>query len=138
MRGSPLLRALLAFGVIALLGWPLWRLTHSGAAVLPMGAAPSVPVARVQIALTFTLPPRKVSVAHLGRLLFTAEAPGPSLERDMELPWPKEGVDLHFTIDWPADALLAAARVRAIDPEGREHDKSIWSAGPTEEVLTFP
>ena len=38
MRGSPLLRALLAFIGIALVGLPLWRLTHQTAAVV---AAPT-------------------------------------------------------------------------------------------------
>jgi len=138
MRGSPLLRAAIAFAAIALLGWPLWRLTNSDAAALPMGAALSTAATRVQFELTCTMPPRKVTVAHLGRALFTAEVPGTSLEREIELPWPQEGVDLHFTIEWPPDASLAAARVRVTDPDGREHEKSIWSAGPADEVLTFP
>lgn len=138
MRGSPLLRALLAFAAIALLGWPLWRLTHSGAVARSVEAAPPSQITRVQMELTFTVPPEKVTVAHLGRALFTAEAPAASLEREVQLPWPKEGVDLHFTISWPAGAPLAAARVRVTDPDGREHDKTIWSTGPADEVLTFP
>lgn len=138
MRGSPLLRAFIAFAAIALLGWPLWRLTHSGEAALPMSAALPGAVTRAKLELTFTAPPRKVTVAHLGRALFTAEALGSSLEREVEISWPKEGVDLHFTIDWPSDVALAAARVQVTGPDGRQHDRSIWSAGPADEVLTFP
>ncbi|MEI9895565.1 MAG: hypothetical protein WDN28_17160 [Chthoniobacter sp.] len=44
MRGSPLVRALLAFAVIALLGWPLWQLTRpeADAAPAPKAAAPAI------------------------------------------------------------------------------------------------
>ena len=90
------------------------------------------------IAVSFTLPPAAIRVSHSGKELFAVSNPEAAFEREVELPWPKEGVDLHLTIDWPADAPLAAARVRVTDGDGREHEKSIWSAGPADEVLTFP
>lgn len=138
MRGSPLLRALVAFAAFTALGWPLWRITHRNAAALTAPEELSVPVKRTQFALAFTLSPRAVEVRHLGQRLWAATAPAATANGILELPWPKEGVDLQFQIDWPADGPLAAARVRLTDPDGNEHEKSIWSRGPANEVLTFP
>ena len=136
MRGSPLLRALIAFAVLASLGWPLWRLTHA-TATAPV-AEIATPQKTAHLTLTFTLPPRGVSVRHLGKEVWSEPNPAGEIQRDLALPWPREGVDLQFQIDWPADAPLAAARVRLTDPEGREHERSIFAKGPADEVLTFP
>ena len=136
MRGSPLFRALMAFLVIALLGWPLWRLTHATGAARSEEAA--TPAQAVRLSLVFTLPPRGVKVRHLGKEVWAAASPAGEIEHDLALPWPKEGIELQFQIDWPADAPLAAARVRMTDPAGREHEQSIFSQGPADEVLTFP
>lgn len=138
MRGSPLFRALVAFAVLTLLGWPLWRLTQPKiTAVIPADEV-AIPRKRTQLRFAFTQFPRAIEVRHLGRTLWAATAPEPMTEAILNLPWPQEGVDLEFHIDWPADAPLAAARVRLVDPDGNEHEKSIWSQGPVAEVLTFP
>jgi hypothetical protein len=137
MRGSPLLRALIAFAVLAALGWPLWRLTHRTATAFSSSEAPSVAVQPVQLALAFTSPPRAVEVRHLGRKLWSITNPGTAARCVLELAWPQEGVDLQFEIDWPADGALAAAQVKLTDPTGDEHVQSIWSQGPAIEVLTF-
>jgi hypothetical protein len=41
-------------------------------------------------------------------------------------------------IGWPDSAPLAAARVTLTTPDGAAHERSIWGAGPTDEVVTFP
>ena len=137
MRGSPLLRAVLAFLALALLGWPLWQLTHPSA-VEPIAAVENTGVKTARVALTFTLAPQAVTVRHLGKEVWSVQNPAGEIARDLALPWPPDGVDLQFQIDWPADAPLAAARVRVTAPDGREHEKSIFSKGPADEVLTFP
>ena len=136
MLGSPLFRAVLAFVALAALGWPVWRLTHGYASAPAAEVATAVKTAHVTIA--FTLPPRGVKLRHLGREIWSEANPPGEVGHDLALPWPKEGVDLEFQIDWPADAPLAAARVRVTDPDGREHEKSIFSKGPADAVLTFP
>lgn len=138
MRGSPLLNALLAFLVIGLLGFPVRQLT--GAAVI--AAATPVPVkaaasARVPVELRFTTPPKTVRIQHLGKPIFSADAPGASLDAELTLPWPAEGVDLLFEIGWPEDAPLSAVRVVVTDPTSNEHTATIWGTGPTPKVLTF-
>ena len=137
MRGSPLFRALIAFAAFAALGWPLWRITHRTATAFSTSEAPPLAVEPVQLAFDFTSPPRAVEVRHLGRKLWSVTNPGATARGVLELAWPKEGVDLQFEIDWPADAPLAAAQVKLTDPKGHEYVQSIWSRGPAIEVLTF-
>lgn len=135
MRGSPLLRTLFAFIGIALVGLPLWRLTHrSIVAVVPVAEVQARPV---KIEFTLTQPANKISVRHLGKVVWTGEAAGSNADAEFTIPWPREGVDLSVQIEWPENAPLAAARLRLIDPEGNEQERSVWSAGPADEVLTF-
>jgi len=136
MRGSPLFRAVIAFLAISLIGWPLWQLTHATGAARSEETGPLSQA--IHLSLAFTLPPRGVKVRHLGKEVWTEGSGSSEIEREFSLPWPKEGIELQFQIEWPADAPLAAARVRIIDPSGREYEKSIFAQGPADEVLTFP
>lgn len=138
MRGSPLLNALFAFLIIGLLGIPVQRLTRAAvvlaATPAPAKAAESL---KVPLELRFTTPPKTVRIQHLGKPIFSAEAPGSSLDAELTLPWPAEGVDLLFEIGWPEEAPLSAARVVLTDPANNEHTATIWGTGPTPKVLTF-
>ena len=139
MRGSPLFRALLAFLVLLALGLPLWQLTHERQPF----HAPAVPVDGpsendVSLQLDFTLLPRTVAVLHLGKEIWRPEPPQPELHAVLRIPWPAQGVDLRFQIDWPDEAPLAAARIRVISPDGTTHERTVWSKGPADEVLSFP
>jgi hypothetical protein len=140
MRGSPLLRALLAFGFILLLGWPLWRLTHAPAGGVSMNAPAAVESAasEVRLELTFTTVPTKLRVRHLGKEIWNAEPTDLAVEQTMKLPFPAEGVDLEFEAKFSEGAPLAAMRVRLTDPDGGEHEKTAWGRGEIDEVLTFP
>lgn len=138
MRGSPLQAAFAAFLVIGLLGFPLWRLTHPDVrATTPPPVLDEPAEASVRFEIDFTLPAESVTVDHLGKALWSAERPGFNLERDAKLAWPEEGIDLRVRVAWPDDAPLSAARIRVTDPNGREHERSIFSRGPADEVLTF-
>lgn len=137
MRGSPLLRALFAFLILAALGWPLARLTRRGAAPPIAEAATPVEARPVTLAMNFTEQPTRVAVHHLGREVFVASVSQPHLEATIALPWPEEGIDLRFMIAWPEGSPLKAAEVRVTDPEGSEHAGSIFSEGPADQVLTF-
>ena len=139
MRGSPLFRAAIAFFVLLALGFPLWRLTHAAEA----SQTPAQPVAIVQakaihLQLDFTLPPKKIQVLHLGKEVWSEDAPPAEMERDVPLVYPDQGVDLQFHIEWPEDAPLAAMRVKLTDPAGDTHEKSLWGKGVVDDVLTFP
>ena len=140
MRGSPLLRALIAFFCILGLGYPIWKLTDQGAPQIPVaesGKNPAEPKSTIRLQLSFTAPPSSVKVRHLGQAIWEISSPGQEVEKEFSLEYPKEGVDLEFDVEWPGDA-LSAMRVVLIDPEGTEHEKSMWGRGETSEVLTFP
>jgi hypothetical protein len=139
VRGSPLLRALCAFCLIAALGWPLWHLTHAVEAGPPPEAAPAkVDAQSIGLQLAFTTVPRRVVVRHLEKDIWTEDSPQASMDRELPLAFPGKGVDLVFHIEWPDDGPLAAARVRLTDPVGDIHEKSVWGKGTVDEVLTFP
>ena len=139
MRGSPLIRALLAFLAIAMLGWPLWRLTSSTEAVAaPVSAAPVSEAKAIGLQLTFTTVPKSFVIRHLEKDIWSEAAPQAESEREVTIPFPEKGVDLIVKIEWPEGTPRAAARLRLTDPAGDPHEKSVWGQGTTEEVLTFP
>jgi hypothetical protein len=140
VRGSPLWRAFAAFLAILSLGYPLRRLTSGDAGDRPT-AAKSTPVAaskEIVLQLTFTTAPKRFIVQHLGRELWSEAAPQSETERKLQLPYPKEGVDFHFQADFPEGGPLAAVRIRLTDPQGDNHEKSVWGTGSIDEVVTFP
>ena len=139
MRGSPLIRALIAFLIILVLGVPLWRLTRAESDQdAPVPPAPSAPAdSAVRLQLTFTSVPTSVKVLHLGQEVWRVESPAQDVEKELRMEYPKEGVDLQFDVEWRGDA-LAAMKVVFTDPEGTPHEKSVWGRGSVSEVLTFP
>ena len=138
MRGSPLLRALLAFLAILALGWPLRRLTTAADAPRAQPQAGVVAAHEVGLGLAFTLVPKSVKVLHLGQVVWSESAPTAEMERTLKLAYPAEGIDLQFQIEWPAGAPLAALRATLTDPAGDAHEKSVWGTGSTDEAVTFP
>jgi hypothetical protein len=139
VRGSPLLRALCAFCLIAALGWPLWHLTHATEPEpTPESLPPKAEAKATGLQLAFTTVPKRFVLRHLEKDVWTEEKPEASMDREVPLVFPQNGVDLVFHIEWPDDAPLAAARVRLTDPAGDTHEKSIWGKGTVDEVLTFP
>ena len=136
MRGSPLLRALIAFVFIALAGVPLWKLTHADATVAAPARVDAVAVP-VGLRLTFSAAPENFSVSHLGKVVWAGASHGTDESHDLALPFPKEGVDLVVKVKWRGDA-EGAVRLRLTDPDGNGHDKTIWGRGEMEEVVTFP
>ena len=139
MRGSPLLRALLAFLTILSLGYPLRRLTRAGeAAAVEASPAGVTAVREVALRLTFSAPPRKVRILHLGKEVWSAASPPAEVNQKLQLAYPKEGIDLQFQVEFAEGAPLAALRVQLTDPAGRERDQSLWGTGTIDDVLTFP
>jgi hypothetical protein len=141
MRGSPLLRALLAFIIIGLMGWPLWQLTRPQEVVASTPVSkPATPTAAKAIGLhlTFTSVPKSFVIRHLDQEIWKATAPEADMEQQVTLAYPAEGVDLQFHVEWPEDVPLAAMRVQLTDPAGDQHEKSVWGKGVVDEVVTFP
>ena len=141
MRGSPLARALLAFLIIGLLGWPLWQLTRpedvEAAAPTPAPAALEIKKA-IGLHLTFTAVPKSFVIRHLDHDVWKEDTPNSDMEHQVSLHYPDEGIDLQFHVEWPDDAPLSAMRVQLTDPAGDTHDKTAWGKGVVDEVVTFP
>ncbi len=137
MRGSPLLRA--AIALLALLGFaPLVRhVTARQSAQAPSAPEPAA-VKAIHLALAFTAQPKAVSVSHLGKQVWSKDGPASREEMNLPLPWPKEGIELLFHVEWPADAPLAAMRVKLTDPADNELERSLWGTGVAGDVLRFP
>ena len=139
MKGSPLLRALIAFAFIALAGIPLWKLTAVDAAVAAPAQA-EAGVLPIGLRLTFSAAPESFAISHLGKVVWadkSHESHTTYESHDLALPFPKEGVDFVVKVAWPGDA-EGALRLRLTDPDGNEHDKTVWGRGEMEEVITFP
>lgn len=137
MRGSPLFRALVAFGILLALAWPLSRLTRTKAVAQPATVRSSAPGKEATLQLTFTAAAHRIAVLHLGEEVWSDASRALEGTKVLKLAWPKEGVELDFRIEWPAGP-PAAARVLLTAPDGEAHERTIWGAGPAQEVLTFP
>lgn len=140
MRGSPLLRALLVFLALLALGPVLWKLTRANAVAPPVERAGIQPTAsaRVGVLLTFSTAAKKVALLHLGKEVWRKAQPEIEEEAAMELPWPKEGIELRVVVEWPDGAPNAAMRLKLTDPAGNEYDRTVWGRGVLDDVLVFP
>ncbi|RYD62594.1 MAG: hypothetical protein EOP84_34450 [Verrucomicrobiaceae bacterium] len=142
MRGSPILRALFAFLCLLALGIPVWKLTaeNTSASAGPV-STPVVPAvaqkAAVTVKLSFTAIPSSVKVLHLGEEIWRVSTPAQEVEQQLQLEYPKEGIELQFDVEW-ADDSLAAMKVALTNPNGVEHERSLWGRGSVSDVLTFP
>jgi hypothetical protein len=137
MRGSPLLRALLAFAVLLGLGLPVWKLTHLKALARALDPPTASNIQDLVLELAFTSPPRTLRVSHLETDLVNAQDFGVELKRTLRMDFPKEGVDLHFQIVWNT-AAPTAVKIVLIDSAGERHEKTRWATGELDDVLTFP
>jgi len=138
MRGSPILRAVLVFIALLSLAPLLWRLTRTDAhTVLQPAAQQPVKNAKTEVRLTFSTPAKRAVIQHLGKEVWSKASPTAEESFTCEIPWPKEGVELHVLVEWPEGTHSAAMRVRLTGPDGTEHDRSAWGDAAADDVLVF-
>jgi hypothetical protein len=132
---------LIALLILLALGFPLHRMLQATAAPAPVKTVVATPapdeMAKVQLQVSFTTAPTEFRVLSLGELVWKATAPGQTVEHELTLAFPKEGIDLQCEADWPAGT-RAAAQVKLTDPDGADHTKYLWGEGASFDVLTFP
>ncbi len=138
MRGSPILRAVLVFIALLALAPLLWRLTWADARTVqrPTTQQPAKN-AKTEVRLTFSTRAKRVTIQHLGKEVWSKTTPATEEDFTFEIPWPKEGVELHMLVAWPEGTRAAAMRVRLTAPDGTEHDRSMWGEGAADDVLLF-
>ena len=130
----------MSFAALLALGVPLWHLTRPRAApaLLDNGAADAtVSPEPVRLHLEFTRPARVLKVFHLGKEIWAVTSPPRTIEKTLPIEWPEEGIDLRCRIEWPEEEVLAAARIHLTAPDGSVEERSIWSRGAADEILTF-
>ena len=137
MRGSPILRAALVFLALLSLAPVLWRLTRADARTVQPAAQQPAKNGKAEVRLTFSTPAKRAAIQHLGREVWSKASPASEENFSSEIPWPKEGVELHVIVEWPEGTRAAAMRVRLTAPDGTEHDRSVWGDASADDVLTF-
>ena len=137
MRGSPILRAILVFVALLALAPALWRFTRADARTVQPATQQAPKNVKAEVRLTFSTPAMRVVIQHLGREVWHQLMPAAQETLTCELPWPKEGVELHVLVEWPEGTRAAAMRVRVTAPDGTEHDRSVWGDASADDVLTF-
>ena len=137
MRGSPILRAILVFVALLSLAPVLWRLTRADARTVQPASQQAAKNVKTEVRLTFSTPAMRVVIQHLGREVWHQLMPAAQEIFTCEIPWPKEGVDLHVLVEWPEGTRAAAMRVGLTAPDGTEHDRSVWGDASADDVLTF-
>ena len=138
MRGSPILRAVLVFLALLALAPMLWKLTRPVLAQADPKQQPEAKRAMVEVRLNFSTSAARVVIQHLGRDVWSKDAPALSEDFSAEIPWPKEGVEIHALVNWPEGTRNAAMRVRLTAPDGTEYDRSAWGNATADDVLRFP
>ncbi len=126
MRGSPLVRALIVLAALLALAPVLWKMTKAPDAAALAPGAPAVETKRAQLTLTFSAPAKRAAILHLGREVWVKDSPETEEETELPLPWPDEGVDLIFNVEWP-EGVRGAMRVQLIAPSKMEYDQTVWS-----------
>ena len=137
MRGSPILRAVLAFLAILALAPLLSKVTASAPVVVAPQPVAAV-AAKVQLSLAFTTLPQRIAIKHLGREVWAKSAPSADEEFALEIPWPEQGGELLFRVEWPEGSPLSAMRARLTTPQDVELERSLWGTGSVDAVLNFP
>lgn len=143
MRGSPLMRALVLLCVLCALAWPLRVVTRqapeaASPAESSSSAEPSatVPV-KLPLKLTFARAAQAVEVRYSGKVVWRKDTPAATEALELELPFPKEGLELGVSVRWP-EGETAALRLQMTVPDGGELERSVWGSGTVEAVVPFP
>lgn len=139
MRGSPLLRAALTLCALLALGWPLQLITRPAAetVAVPAAAAVSDQMSKLPMKLTFSRAAKSAELLHSGKRVWFAEKPGVAVSLSLDLPFPKEGVELEARVEWDGEE-QSALRLQLVTPDGDEIDRSVWGQGALQSVVPFP
>ena len=135
MRGSPLVQAGLVIAGLLLLLFPLHSLTKRHAVLLTPAATPR-PTKQVQLSFKTTAPCR-FRVLYLGHLVWEGndDSTDNEVTKDLDIDFPKEGIDLAVDVTWETKG-LAAAEI-SVTVEGSEMHKTLWGQGAASDVVTF-
>ena len=136
MRGSPLLRAIVVIAVLLLAAIPIWKMTHQAAASMDLTPASPAGESPVGIELSFAHAPLGFQVLHLGKVVWEAKQPGETAQKDFDMQFPKEGIDLEVKAEWLPGTPLTAVRMKVTHGYGST-EQTVWGKEKVDKVLTF-
>ncbi len=139
MRGFPLINGALILLALGLALAPLWQLTNAQTET-PTTTSEVTEHTKVptEVSVRYAHAPTKLTISHLGQDLWSATtANGINEGIELELPLPKEGIDLHVTATWPAGTPSTALEI-TLEPEALpEQSHVLWGDGSVDDILTF-
>jgi hypothetical protein len=135
VHGSPLLRAAIVLAVLLVLLLPLLSFTAPRARALPPSAAVTA-ATKAHLEIVSTKIPFTFAVTHLGKMIWQGGSTTESVAADVEMPIPKEGIDLAVQVDW-SSAGAAAAKL-TVTHGSESIERTLWGDGNAADVLTFP
>jgi hypothetical protein len=115
---------------------PLRRFTTTRAATAVMPVAAPTANERVHLQIVSTATPFTFSVSHLGRIVWQGESPTSPVEKDVSLPFPKEGIDLALDAKWTSGA-TGAVKLSVTRGEEDPVAQTTWGDGAVSDVFTF-
>jgi hypothetical protein len=139
MQGSPLFRTALVVAVLLLLLFPLMHLTKAPTATQ---AATSLPpevnkTRKIHLQLASTRLPLHFELIHLGRTIWSGEATENEIQKEIEIKFPKEGIDLELKGRWNGGNALGAVKLTVTPDSAEPIEKTVWAKEDFDEVLTF-
>jgi hypothetical protein len=129
-------RAAVVLAALLLLAVPLRSVTSGRARVAPPAPPEAASEVPARLAITSTKTPFTYTVEHLGRVVWNGTATAGTVESDIRLPIPAEGVDLAVQIEWTTPG-IAAAKI-TLAHGGESGSRTLWGDGVAADVLTFP
>jgi len=139
MEGRPWLR--LAFVILgfAVMGYPVWMLTHTEREIHVAVSPPVQPkLETFTFHLTFASTPQEFALSYLDKTILTGGRHGTEFQGDATFPFPKEGVDLLLKARWSGDVPRTAVRILAARNDTLLVEKTFWAKGDLVEIVTVP
>jgi hypothetical protein len=94
-------------------------------------------VSKLSLNLTFSRTAKSAELLYSGKRVWFAEKPGVAVSLSLDLPFPKEGIELEARVEWEGEE-QSALRLQLVTPEGDEIDRSVWGQGALQSIVPFP
>ena len=138
MRGSPLLQVLGLMFALVLLAFPLRYLTSAPRAEMPLtdrDASPSN-VKPVDLKLLSATVPFTFEIQFLGKPLWTGTTQRTTETKQVQIPFPPEGVDLTVSARW-ANPGMAALQLTVTPADQPSLSQTLWGDGKVSDTITI-
>jgi hypothetical protein len=141
MRGNPfqrLVAVMTAFIVLGLLVWQVTRTTSeakSDGGLAAQEDRATTPPETYKIKIDFVHPPVGYKVLFLGKTLMEGKGPALNFSQDVDLPLPRQGLELVLESNWPEKTPLSAVRFRCEKNGDVITDRTFWGKRELTEVI---